>query len=369
MKLIFDTLDFKPTSREYLDNGFLRVRGNAARTGVYQYLARELNLTDREPDDLVGVLRPSSEVFNDASLETYSDVDVTNDHPDEMVDSKSFKKVSVGHVVSASRDGDFVNVEMIIKDAAVINDIERGKIQLSPGYTAVYVDEKGTQDGLDYEFKQTDIIVNHVAIVTNGRGGNQVKLHDKNHNHGVKTMIKIALDSGRSIEIEDSATAALVEDSQNRLTKRATDAEAKTSKAEAEKDMAMEELEKEKKKSDDSAISKRVSAIAATFDSARKIAGKDFTCDSMDIPTIQRAALTASRDGVNWGDKDDIYVQASFDIAEEKEAEDAEEKEEAKDSYRQLANDASHDVKDKAPAKTPYQIFKDSQTNAHKGEK
>jgi hypothetical protein len=98
----------------------------------------------------------------------------------------------------------------------------------------------------------------------------------------------------------------------------------------------------------------------------------------MDVPTIQRAALTIARDSVDWADKNDLYVGIAFDMKVEKEAEDEEveaEDEEAEekvtDSYRKLANDGADKthVKDSTPAKTPYQIFKDSQANAHKGEK
>ena len=78
---ITDTVDFAPSSRTYTDNGFLRVKGRAARTGVYQDLASELELTDRAPNDIVNVYRPAEEVFNTDSLSSYSNVDVTNDHP------------------------------------------------------------------------------------------------------------------------------------------------------------------------------------------------------------------------------------------------------------------------------------------------
>jgi len=310
---ITDTFDFAPSSRTYTDNGFLRVKGRAARTGVYQYLASELELTDRAPNDIVNVYRPAEEVFNTDSLSSYENVDVTNDHPTAMVDSKSYKATSVGHVISATQDGDFVNVDMIIKADDAIRDIESGKSQLSPGYTAVYKAEQGTAPcGTAYDFKQTGIDVNHVAIVKRGRGGDQVRIND---NHGVKTMNKVTLDAGRSIEIEDAAVAALVTDSIARLEKQVTDAQAAIDAATAERDTIAEKLIAAELATSDEAIAKRVADVASVQSQARKVAGDKFTCESVDTLTIQREALTLVRDSIDWSEKAEAYVQAAFDMA------------------------------------------------------
>jgi len=359
---VSETFDFAPSSRVYTDNGFLRVTGKAARTGVYQYLASELGLTDRAPNTIVNVYRPADEVFNADSLATYSNVDVTNDHPSVMVDAKTYKSTSVGHVIGAKQSGDFVDVELIIKDAKAIADVESGKSQLSPGYTAVYVAEiSTTDDGQPYEFKQTGIDVNHVAIVKRGRGGAQVRIDD---NQGVKPMSKVTLDSGRSIDVADEAVAALVTDSIERLTQRATDAESKADKAEAEKEAMEEKLEAEKTKSSDEAINERVTSIAATRDSAIKVAGVDFTCDSVDIVTIQRAALADKRPSIDWSVKSDTYVQAAFDMA----VTDAEAQPVVDSSQlSKLAQDAATVVNKQEPRKSAYDTHKEAQANAWKG--
>jgi uncharacterized protein len=360
--VITETFDFAPSSRVYTDNGFLRVKGKAARTGVYQYLASELGLTDRPANSIVNVLRSSDEVFNADSLATYANVDVTNDHPSALVDASTFKSTSVGHVIGATRDGDFVEVEMIIKDAKAIKDVESGKSQLSPGYTAVYVAEVGTYDatGESYEFKQTGIDVNHVAVVKRGRGGAQVRIDD---NQGVTPMIKVTLDSGRSIDVADEAVAALVTDSIERLTKRVTDAEAKMEEAKAKADMKEEELEAEKAKTTDAAIAERVEAISTVRAQAVKMVGDTFTCDSVDVVAIQRAALTAKRPTIDWATKSDVYVQASFDMAlsEPSQAQPA-------NQLTQFAKDAASLVNVADAKPSGYQTFKDKQSNAWKGE-
>lgn len=312
--IISDVFDFAPpSSRTYTDNGFLRVTGKAARTGVYKYLASELELKDRNPNEIINVLRSPDEVFNNDSLATYANVDVTNDHPAKMVDAKTYKATSVGHVIGAKQSGDFVDIELIIKDAKAITDIESGKSQLSPGYTAKYVQENGVYDatGETYEFKQTGIDVNHVAIVKRGRGGAQVRIDD---NQGEPTMFKVIFD-GQSLEVADEASAKLVTDALEKMTKKVSDAESKVDKAEAEKEAMAEKLEAEKLKSSDSAIVDRVKAIAEVKAQAVKIVGDTFTCDSVDVMSIQRTALTVKRSTVDWADKSDVYVQAAFDMA------------------------------------------------------
>ena len=351
---VSETFDFKPSSRQYLDNGFLRVSGKAARTGVYEYLACELGIDSLPPTNIVRVYRPELEVFNADSLASYSNVDVTNDHPQSFVDADTYKNTSVGHVVSATRNGDFVDVDIIVKDKSAIADVESGKTQLSPGYTAVYVAEDGVAPcGTAYQFKQTAIDVNHLAIVSRGRGGSQVRLNDKQSTNllETKTMIKVVLDSGRSVDLEDGATAALVQDSFERLTKRAEDSESKvdtlqsTSDAQAEKITDLEG--KLKAANDGEALKAKLIELASVKDSAVNIAGKSFECDSVDSMEIKRAALAVVRDSIEWTDKSDDYVNAAFEFADmdkdkKDEDEDEEDMKKATDSQRrQLAQDAA----------------------------
>ncbi len=345
----FDRVPFSESRREYTDEGFLKAPARTARTGIQEYLASELGL-DGDPRRIVNVYRPPEEVFAVDSLESYDGVDVTNDHPTELVNAENFKQLTIGHVSgSATQDGDFVLANLIIKDADSIKLVESGKAQLSAGYTAEYSAETGTTvDGVEYEFVQRSIKLNHVALVNNPRAGSMARILD---NQMEKAMSKVTLDNGRAIELEDSQ-AALVADSIQRLTdsaKAATDAKDAT---QAQLDSANERIEQLEAKCTDEAISGRVAAIAKTTDSARKVAGKDFTSDSMDTVEIKREALAIAQPKRDWADKSAAYVEAAFDQKEE-EMEDEEEEEEskekdAKDSREKLAQDMAATVK---PAK------------------
>ncbi|ENM3792923.1 DUF2213 domain-containing protein [Vibrio cholerae] len=168
------TLDFQ-TSREYTPEGFLRVSGRAAKTGIQEYYAHELGLTDRPHDAVVRVMRFENEVFSQDSLDSYIGCDVTIEHPETFVNSQNFKSSSVGLVTAAARDGDFVKVDMIVKDQSAIDAIHSGKVELSAGYECHY---EAAPQGASYDFIQRNIRINHLAITNSARGGSQVRLAD-----------------------------------------------------------------------------------------------------------------------------------------------------------------------------------------------
>ncbi|HFG1614685.1 TPA: DUF2213 domain-containing protein [Vibrio cholerae] len=168
------TFDFK-TSRTYTNECFLKVSGRAAKTGIQEYYAHELELTDREPNAVVRVMRFADDVFKQSALDSYVGADITIEHPDTFVSSETFKNSSVGLVTAAARDGDFVLVDMIVKDQSAIDAIHSGKVELSAGYECHY--EQAPQ-GASYDFIQRDIKVNHLAITDKARGGSQVRLND-----------------------------------------------------------------------------------------------------------------------------------------------------------------------------------------------
>ena len=351
---VFDKVSFEITKREYMDNGFLCVPGRVARTGIQEYLAGELGL-DGNPLRIVKVFRPEEEVFDQASLDSYSGADITIEHPSGFVDSKTYSNISKGTTLNAVRDGDFVQAKLIIKSSDAIKAVESGKVQLSAGYGAVY--DKAPV-GAAYEYIQRNIRINHVALVDRARAGNQARLFDANHTKTeIKTMPKlVVLDSGRSVEIEDAATATLISDAFERQAQKVKDAEklAKDSGATADKANATIDAQAEKIKnlesklkeaSDSETIKKQIAELAQVQDSAKRIAGDEFSCDSVDSLAIKRAALKEARKSIDWDAKSDHYVSAAFEFADEdmkeKEGEEDETSKKTKGQREKLAKDAA----------------------------
>ncbi|MDH0758022.1 DUF2213 domain-containing protein [Pseudomonas juntendi] len=358
------TLDeaFKPTSRTRTPEGYLCVKGIAARTGVYQYVSTELDLPG--PARIVNVYRPPEEVFAPESMASYIDKDVTNDHPSDLVNSTTFREVSVGHVRGVERDGDNLVVDMIIKDQSAIDDIESGKAELSPGYTAEYVEQPGqAPDGTPYELVQRDIKINHNAVVDAARAGKVARIFDHKPK-GIPTMAtrKVFLDSKKSRSvILDEETATVVEDAVSGLMKTLDEANERADKAEAAKDEAEEKAEEAKKSTSDAAIGERVKLTLDTIASASKIV-KNFDAKGLVSPLeIKRAALVQLKPTRDWAGKSEAYITAAFDSAEEdaKETtdEDDDESQATKDSLAGLAKDIKNRPKATTDGSDAYNKF------------
>ncbi len=344
-----------PSQRTYTENGYLKVPGRVALAGnVQQYLASELGLTDRPGNTVVNVYRPPESVFDPASLATYDNADVTVEHPTEMVSAATYRRDAVGHAVSPGRqEGNAVVVDLLIKDALAIEAIEEGKAELSAGYLAEYVPQPGTTpDGTPYEFIQRGIAVNHIALCDQARAGRLARLFD--HKTPLEAVMshKVTLDSGAKVEVADEASAILIQSTIDGLRKRVADAEEEKTKAELAKDEAEakadaldEENEELKKQASEDSISKRLADVLAVTDAARKLAGAEFTCDSVNPLEIKRAALAARLPKRAWADKSEAYIHAAWDSEMEKqEAEDEDEEDEKSkttDSHRQLGADLS----------------------------
>ena len=348
MKKLFiqDKATFKTTARTITEDGFLSVPGRIARTGTQQYLASELGL---KGNDTITVYRPPEEVFATDSLETYAGADLTVWHPKQMVNADNYKQTTVGTIRSQGRqDGDFVVADILIKDSQAIKQVQdNGFAELSAGYTAEYVKEQGvTDDGTPYDYVQRKIRINHVALLPQGaaRAGRNARIFDDNLG---ETMTKVTLDNGRTVELQDEATAALVSDCIERLTQQVKDADktADIDKMQATIDSQAEQLEALKQQTSDDAIQARISEVVAAKDSAQKIAGE--TIDSLDVLAIQKAALAKARPSVDWDSKSEAYIQAAFDMA-------LETKPTNDEQLKQLTQDAAVATKPKQSAFDAY---------------
>ncbi|UUE38302.1 DUF2213 domain-containing protein [Pectobacterium aroidearum] len=387
-----------PSQREITPEGYLKVPGRVARVGIQQYLASELGLTDRPPGQLVNVYRPPEEVFKPSSLASYDNMDVTIDHPDDLVDSTTFKEVTAGHAISSGRqDGDYVVVDLLIKDQQAIDEIDAGKAELSAGYTSEYDETPGTApDGTPYEFIQRDIKINHIALCDQARAGRKARLFDAKPTGENPMPFIVVLDAGTRATVAEEATAQLLQTSFDSLKKRVKDAEEEKEKAEAAKDQAEEELEKEKAKSDakdeeieklkektsEDSISKLIAEVVSVRDSAAKIAGEKFSCDSLDPLQIKRAALDAA--GINcrkhgsWDKAPDAYVTAYFDAEEERRENDDDDDDDDENKGKTSTDSLSGFSRDMAKVKTgdaqtqrdsSRQAFMDKRYNKNQGAK
>jgi hypothetical protein len=165
----FDFTDV--VSYEETPEGFLRVRGRVARTGVQNY---------QNPDGTIRrEYRPLSEVGDPEALASFSLLPVTFLHPPVKVTAENRNQYSKGTTgETAVFRNPFVEVLIQVEDADTIRSIREDDItQLSSGYNSVLEMIPGVSpEGERYDCIQRRIRGNHVAIVPKGRAGPEVRL-------------------------------------------------------------------------------------------------------------------------------------------------------------------------------------------------
>ena len=161
-------------------DGFLATKGRISKTGIYDYLRGELGL-DGDPREVVKIYRPEDAVFSDESMASAAHRPLTLNHPPVFVDASNWKKYGVGHTGGkVRRDGEHVDVDMLILDGAAIDAVEHGA-ELSPGYTAnISIGDGQTPEGEHYDgVMEGPYHFNHIAVLTGkGRGGATCRLGD-----------------------------------------------------------------------------------------------------------------------------------------------------------------------------------------------
>lgn len=152
------------------DEGYLVLDAYLARAGVYAY---------RNPDgSITRELIDEDELFDQAWLDSLTMKPVTDDHPPGMVQPDSYKEYAVGTIGADLRaDGDKLRGSLVVQDAAAITAINKGKRQVSCGYTCELHHTPGRHDTYgEYDAIQRKRRGNHAAIVDRGRHGEGVSV-------------------------------------------------------------------------------------------------------------------------------------------------------------------------------------------------
>lgn len=315
-------------------DGYLVADARVARTGIQQYLGSELG---RPEMPVVRVYRPEAEVFSQDAMRSYAHRPVTIEHPAKMVDATTWKGVAAGQTgEDVVRDGECVRVPLVLMDAAAIKAYEDGKRELSMGYTAEIVFQDGmTPDGQPYDAVQTQLRMNHLALVDRARGGAELRIGDgrapgeryssadiPSPKENAMSNTKTVLVDGLSVETTDAGAQAITKlqqqvndsaqalaDAQAKHQAELADRDAKLAKAEAERDDAKAKV------LSDADLDKRVAARADLISTAKAIHDADYTGKS--DADIRKTALAGKFGQAVVDGKSDAYLEARFDIAAE----------------------------------------------------
>ena len=309
------------------ENGFLVDTPIVARVGVQTYYLPDG--TERRE------FRPASEVFKPDSLSSYQGKPITLGHV--FVNSENAKEVVVGAVSGqAMREDSNVIVPLTIYDKESIEKAKNGIAgELSVGYSTVDVESKGwgsnetgeykldgeyqsqdeiPSDWVRFDALQTEIKVNHVALVYKGRAQVAKLNFDAQQENPYTTdvdinkedkqeMIKIKLDGEQEFEVAPEIASHI-----EALNAKADTVIAERDALKAKVDAMPAEIEAAvaKAKADADALAALVAVAAEAGVKA----------DGLDAKGI-KVAYVKEVSGLDVSEKSDAYIDAAFDIAKE----------------------------------------------------
>lgn len=237
-------------------DGIMLVKAIILKEGVFDYLESEF-VEGGSQEKIVPVYIPLNE-FTPEALKSGEGRDViVGDHDWRTVENALKDGNTVGNISGtlSLQDGKIV-CELLIKDKETIDKIlAKELVEISAGYTADFQQEDGSYNGTPYNYRQGNIVFNHVLLlpVGEGRCGSDVRVINKKKGETKmsKTLrVQIGnIDKTVEFSNEDDAAKAetLVDEVQTSSAKDVENAleELKTLKEEVETKNA--ELEEKKK--------------------------------------------------------------------------------------------------------------------------
>lgn len=158
---------------ERTPEGFLVVPVIVAQKGV-------LNYPEYGTKELLG-----DDIFSDEYLASCDGCPFVVDHPTDEngkpvdVNGDNFKQLIDGILYNPQVDKANGRVLGLVKifNPAVCDAVERGDLrELSQGYNCKVIEQNGIYDGEKYTRVQSDVVMNHIALVEQGRAGDAVKI-------------------------------------------------------------------------------------------------------------------------------------------------------------------------------------------------
>jgi hypothetical protein len=224
-------------------------------------------------------------------------------------------------------DGDNVLAPIIIHDGEAIDAAMNGGVrELSLGYKVDLDQTPGEWNGEKYDAVQTNIRVNHLALVPKGRAGNaRLNLDrfdaasftpDDEEPSMSDTLSRVRLDSGLEYQAAPEVVVALEATRAERdtATARADELAKQVDTLTAERDQFKASVESAEKVRADALEAARAEIVARV--ALEKVAD-DFKVDhaGKSDRDVREAVIKATRADADLTGKSDDYVNAAFDIA------------------------------------------------------
>lgn len=182
------------------DDGFMKVRAVILKEGVFDYLESELSDTS-DSDRIIKVFIPAS-AFNAEALTSGEGMHALEGEHDWLTIKDWKSKKVIGNVAgNLEVKGNKIYCDVILTDADAIEKVKnKDLVEISAGYTCDFIKEAGEYNLTPYEYRQDNIIFNHIVFLPVGQGrcGHDVRVVNKKQEREEKMSIKIRYRVGNS---------------------------------------------------------------------------------------------------------------------------------------------------------------------------
>ena len=164
-----DTIRLDESNKTYYTKeGYLIDHPILTSCGIFEYT--------NEDGSIRRELRLPEYVFDPESLASYKGKPIIVTHDAGTVDKNNVSRYEVGTILSDGiEDGNDVRAEIVIHDTDAMESA--GLKELSLGYNLDLIEQAGEYEGQHYDAIQTNIRVNHLALVRTARAGEQARLN------------------------------------------------------------------------------------------------------------------------------------------------------------------------------------------------
>lgn len=172
------------SAKEYDINDFYEIKNNPiSKVGVFEYSGAQIGLPGLQEDKIYKVYRSEKELNNPETIESFKLIPFTDEHEmlgsaDEGLTPAEHKGVHGVTGESVEFNHPYLTSNIKVFSSKLKNLIDAGKKELSIGYRCIYEPQNGEYDGNQYDFLQTNIRGNHLALVDEGRSGHDVAVLD-----------------------------------------------------------------------------------------------------------------------------------------------------------------------------------------------
>ena len=228
--------DAAMSQRSKDSQGFLHVSHcHITKAGVRPYMGRELPQWRKlglEPDRVYNVLCPPEELEKYAHV--FNGLHLLLDHAEDTAAAPR-KDLRVGNIgTTPVFNNPYLDNDICVTDIDAIVLIEAGeRVELSSSYGFTTVVETGVYEGTPFDLKMTNLHGNHVALVEEGRAGEDVRVADRKppfmeNDMDEKALTELIMKILASCGITPQAPAAVSDEDADKL---AAEKEAAAAKA------------------------------------------------------------------------------------------------------------------------------------------